>query len=349
MEMNKRPCDGSCHMAFYYWESDMQKTSRIFVAGHNGLVGSALVRKLRGQGYKNLLLCSHNELDLTVQEEVYSFFLKYQPEYVFLAAAMVGGICANDMYPAEFIYNNIQIQANVIHIAYKCSVKRLVFLGSSCVYPKYSPQPIEEKQLLAGPLEPTNESYAIAKIAGIMMCRAYNRQFGTEFISVMPTNLYGPNDNYDLEKSHVLPALIRKIHEAKINNLPTVILWGTGTPKREFLYVDDLAEACIEVANYYKINYHQPMPIEEGVINIGSGEEVTIFELALIVKNVVGYKGEIQFEKDKPDGTPRKFIDSSKIYKLGWKPRVSLFEGIKLTYEEYRLKHAKVRGGKESE
>lgn len=314
----------------------MEKDSKIFVAGHTGLVGSALVRELRRQGYENLLLYNRRKLDLLNQKETLAFFVDNKPEYVFLAAAMVGGIYANDSHPADFIYSNIQIQTNIIDSCFLSIVKKLVFLGSSCVYPKYSPQPIKEVDLFTGRLEPTNEAYAIAKIAGVMMCRAYNKQYGTNFITVMPTNLYGPNDHYDLDRSHVLPALIRKFHEAKKENRPQVTLWGTGKPLREFLYVEDLAEACILVMNNYEMDRKEPMPIDEGIINIGSGEEIKIIDLALLIKEIIGYEGKIEFDETKPDGTPRKLIDSSKIKELGWSHKVNLEEGIKLTYENFK-------------
>lgn len=304
----------------------MNKSSSIFVAGHNGLVGSALVKKLTQEGYSNLLLSTRSELNLEVQQEVDDFFTKKRPEYVFLAAAKVGGILANNNYPAEFIYSNLMIQSNIINAAYKYGVKKLLFLGSSCIYPKLAPQPLKEEYLLTGLLESTNESYAIAKIAGIKMCEAYNRQYNTNFISVMPTNLYGPNDNFDLETSHVLPAMIRKFHDAKINNSAKVCLWGTGHPKREFLHVDDLAEACL-----FLMNNNSVFP----VINIGTGEDVTIKELANLISKVIDYKGEVIWDETKPDGTPRKVLDVGIIHSLGWKHKIDLKSGIMSTYEWY--------------
>lgn len=302
----------------------MYKESKIYVAGHRGLVGSAILRKLKSEGYMNIITRTHQELDLTDQQEVYCFFEEERPEYVFLAAAKVGGILANSTYPADFIRENLLIQTNVIDAAYKYGVKKLLFLGSSCIYPKYAPQPIKEEYLLTGALESTNEPYAVAKIAGIKMCQAYNRQYGTNFISVMPTNLYGPGDNFDLETSHVLPALIRKFHEAKINNAPYVVVWGSGTPRREFLHVDDLADACLFLMNNYD---------SSEIINIGVGEDLSIAELANLIKEIVGYKGEIIYDKTKPDGTPRKLLDVTKLFNLGWKPTIHLEDGIRSTYE----------------
>lgn len=304
----------------------MEKHSKIYVAGHKGLVGSAIVRALKTQGYSKFILRSHQELDLVKQSSVFEFFEIEKPEYVFLAAAKVGGIYANNTYPADFIYINMQIECNLIHASYLYGVKKLLFLGSSCIYPKFAPQPMKEEYLLDGKLEPTNEPYAIAKIAGIKMCQAYNRQYGTNFISVMPTNLYGPNDNFDLQNSHVLPALIRKFVEAKESKLPNVIVWGTGKPRREFLYVDDLADACIFLMNNYN---------NSEIINIGVGEDISIMELANIIKEEVGYKGNIVYDSSKPDGTPRKLLDVSKINALGWKARTSLREGIRKTINWY--------------
>jgi GDP-L-fucose synthase len=353
----------------------MNKNSKIYVAGHTGLVGSAIYRKLKAEGYINLLTRSHRELDLIRQEKVQSFFESEKPEYVFLAAARVGGILANNSYPADFLYNNIMIQTNVIHSAYSSSVKKLVFLGSSCIYPRDCPQPMKEEYLLSGKLEPTNEPYAIAKIAGIKMCQSYNRQYGTCFVSIMPTNLYGPGDNFDLETSHALPALIRKFHEAKVrganllevkgrrleaggsegyrleavdrrqgngfergfaSNLkrsapPTpsgdfVTIWGTGAPRREFLYVDDLADAAIFVMNNYD---------ENGIINIGVGKDISISELAEMIKDIVGYSGGIRFDHTKPDGMPRKILDISRLESFGWRAKISLRDGIKQTYKWY--------------
>lgn len=308
----------------------MNKSSLIFIAGHGGLVGSALVRKLQANGYTNLLLKTRDELNLEVQQDVMAFFAKWRPEHVFLAAAKVGGIFANNTYPAEFIYNNLMIQTNIIHAAYKFGVKSLLFLGSSCIYPKFAPQPLKEEYLLTGELEPTNESYAIAKITGIKMCEAYNRQYGTKFISVMPTNLYGPNDNFDLETSHVLPAMICKFHEAKINAAPKILLWGTGLPRREFLHVDDLAKACLFLMNIggEKLSLNQ-------ITNVGTGEDITIKELAELISKVVGYHGEIMWDSSKPDGTSRKILDVTKIHSLGWKHEISIEQGILATYQWY--------------
>jgi GDP-L-fucose synthase len=315
----------------------MNKNAKIFVAGYRGLVGSAIVRKLRAEGYSNLLLRTSAELDLRNQAEVTDFFERERPEYVFLAAARVGGIGANSTYPAEFIYDNLMIQSNVIHNAWQTGVKRLLFLGSSCIYPKLAPQPLKEEYLLTGPLEPTNDAYAVAKIAGISMCRAYNRQYGTRYLAAMPTNLYGPGDNFDLEKSHVLPALIRKFHEAKLSGSGTVTVWGSGTPKREFLHVDDLAYACLFLMNlpedvYSSLITHHSSP---ALINIGSGEEVSIRELALLVKGVVGFEGELLFDTTKPDGTPRKLCDVSKIHSLGWRHTIGLKAGLQSVYDWY--------------
>jgi len=304
----------------------MEKSSKIFVAGHRGLVGSAIVRKLQKEGYTNLILKGREEVDLTRQEEVERFFKKERPEYVFLAAAKVGGIHANRTYPAEFIYQNLMIECNVIHSAYKYGVKKLLFLGSSCIYPRECPQPMKEEYLLSGYLEPTNEAYAVAKIAGLKLCQYYKRQYGANFISCMPTNLYGPNDNFDLNTSHVIPALIRKFHEAKINNKPYVEVWGTGKPLREFLHVDDLADACLFLMQNYD---------DEIWINVGSGEEVSIAELANMIKEIVGYKGRIVFNPDMPDGTPRKLLDISRLKSLGWEKKISLFDGLRSTYEWY--------------
>jgi GDP-L-fucose synthase len=304
----------------------MQNTSKIFVAGHNGLVGSALVRKLKEKGFNNLLLKNRGELDLTNQHAVEVFFAYEKPEYVFLAAAKVGGIYANNTYPAEFIFSNMQVQMNIINESWKYKVKKLLFLGSSCIYPKYCPQPMKEEYLLSGQLEPTNEAYAIAKIAGIVMCQSYNRQYGTNFISVMPTNLYGPNDNYHPLNSHVLPALIRRFHEAKASKAPKVTIWGTGNPTREFLYSDDLADACIFLMEKHNGN---------DIVNIGSGKEVTIRELAMTIKKAVGYDGEIDFDVTKPDGTPRKLLDCSKLHAMGWRHKIELNEGIKLAYQDF--------------
>jgi len=304
----------------------MEKSSKIFVAGHRGLVGSAIVRKLQKEGYTNLILKGREEVDLTRQEEVERFFEKERPEYVFLAAAKVGGIHANRTYPAEFIYQNLMIECNVIHSAYKYGVKKLLFLGSSCIYPRECPQPMKEEYLLSGYLESTNEAYAVAKIAGLKLCQYYKRQYGANFISCMPTNLYGPNDNFDLNTSHVIPALIRKFHEAKIQGNPYVEVWGTGKPLREFLHVDDLADACLFLMQNYD---------DEIWINVGSGEEVSIAELANMIKEIVGYRGEILFNPDMPDGTPRKLLDVSRLKGLGWEKKIKLFDGLRSTYEWY--------------
>nr|WP_304413394.1 GDP-L-fucose synthase [Methanosarcina sp. 2.H.A.1B.4] len=307
----------------------MEKGSKIYVAGHRGLVGSALKRKLESKGYTNLLFRTHKELDLTNQQAVNEFFEQEKPEYVFLAAAKVGGILANSTYPAQFIYENLMIESNIIHASYKYGVKKLLFLGSSCIYPKLAPQPLKEEYLLTGTLEETNEAYAIAKIAGIRLCKHYNQQYGANFISVMPTNLYGPNDNFDLETSHVMPALIRKFHEAKVNNKPEVVVWGTGKPLREFMHVDDMADACVYLMENYDFS-----EIGE-FVNIGVGEDVTINELVELIKEVVGFEGKIKYETSKPDGTPRKLMDVTKLNGLGWKARISLKKGIERTYEWY--------------
>ena len=355
----------------------MEKNSRIYIAGHNGLVGSALYRRLNADGYSNLIVRNHSDLDLTRQKDVEAFFQLEKPDYVFLAAAKVGGIMANNTYPAEFIYTNLAIQNNVIHAAWRIGVQRLLFLGSSCIYPRECPQPMKEDYLLTGQLEPTNEPYAVAKIAGIKMCHAYNRQYDTQFLCVMPTNLYGPNDNFDLETSHVLPALIRKFHLAKLAHQkdwegikkdeqkygtipeevkqsigfslsfsknqklpsasnPLVLLWGSGDPRREFLHVDDLADACVflnssekDVLKKFFNTNHTPL------LNIGCGEDLTIKEIASIVSEVVGYKGEVSWDQSKPDGTPQKLLDISQIKKLGWKPNIDLKNGIRRVYEWY--------------
>jgi GDP-L-fucose synthase len=311
----------------------MEKESKIYVAGYKGLVGSAIRRKLQEKGYTNLLLSDIGDFDLQQQAEVEAFFERERPEYTFLAAARVGGILANKTYPAEFIYSNLSIEVNVIHTAYKYGVKKLLFLGSSCIYPREAPQPMKEDSLLTSPLEPTNEAYAIAKIAGLKMCRYYNQQYGTNFISVMPTNLYGPNDNYNLETSHVLPALIRKFHEAKINNELFVELWGTGSPRREFMFVDDLADAVV-----FLIKNCDYKDIGE-IINIGVGKDITIKELAEMIKSIVGFEGELKWDTGKPDGTPQKLLDVSRLNALGWKARYSLKEGIHKTYEAFLKEH----------
>lgn len=305
------------------WRMSMEKNSKIYVAGHKGLVGSALVRNLEAKGYTNIIGRTFEELNLTIQADVNKFFEEEKPEYVILAAARVGGIHANNTYPAEFIYDNLMIQNNVIKAAHDHGVKKLLFLGSTCIYPKLAPQPIKEEYLLTGALEETNEAYAIAKIAGLEMCKFFKRQYGDNFISCMPTNLYGPNDNFDLKSSHVLPALIRKFHEAKVNNQSTVEVWGTGTPLREFIYVDDMADACIFLMENYDGEQH---------VNIGTGEEVSIRQLAETVKDVVGFEGDLVFNTNMPDGTPRKLTVVDKLHGLGWKHKVSLNEGIKLAY-----------------
>jgi len=309
----------------------MEKPARIYVAGHKGLVGSAIVRRLDFDGWANLILRDRAELDLTRQAEVERFFAAEQPEYVFLAAAKVGGIWANQTEPAEFITTNLQIETNVIDAAYRHGVKKLVFLGSSCIYPKLTQQPIKEEELLAGPLEPTNQWYAVAKIAGLKMCQAYRSQYGFSATSLMPTNLYGPNDHFDLATSHVLPALMRKFHEAKLSGAEEVVLWGSGRPLREFLHVDDLARACVFLAQQYD---------DSDPINVGSGDEVSIAELADIMQRVVGCSARIVFDNSKPDGTPRKLLDSSRLRSLGWRPEIPLAEGIRQTYDWYCKTHA---------
>lgn len=307
----------------------MEKNAKIYVAGHRGMVGSAIFRKLQAEGYPNLLFRSSQELDLRNQQAVADFFSGEKPDYVFLAAAKVGGIVANNTYRADFLYENLAIQNNVIHQAYLHGVKKLLFLGSSCIYPKLAPQPLKEEYLLTGLLEPTNEPYAIAKIAGIKLCDAYRDQYGCNFISVMPTNLYGYNDNYHPENSHVLPALIRKFHEAKISGATNVTVWGTGSPLREFLFADDLADACYFLMQEYN---------EAGLVNIGTGHDLSIKELALLIKEVVGFTGELVFDTSKPDGTPRKLMDVSKLHSLGWQHRIELKEGLALAYQDYLKK-----------
>ncbi len=307
----------------------MEKTAKIYIAGHRGMVGSAIFRKLQSEGYTNIITRSSDTLDLREQDAVSVFFEKEQPEYVFLAAAKVGGIVANNTFRADFLYDNLQIQNNIIYNSYKYGVKKLMFLGSSCIYPKHAPQPLKEEYLLTGTLEPTNEPYAIAKIAGIKMCEAYRAQYGCNFISVMPTNLYGINDNYHPEHSHVLPALIRRFHEAKINKAEQVEIWGTGTPLREFLFSDDLADACYFLMQNYN---------ESEFLNIGTGKDLSIIELAELVKEIIGYQGNITLNTSKPDGTPRKLMDVSKLHELGWKHKIELAEGIKLAYEDYLKK-----------
>jgi GDP-L-fucose synthase len=302
----------------------MNKSDKIFVAGHRGMVGSAIVRRLQAEGFNNLVLRTSAELDLTQQQAVADFFATEKPDYVFLAAAKVGGIVANNTYRAQFIYENLMIQNNVIHQSYLHGVKKLLFLGSSCIYPKLAPQPLKEEYLLTGLLEPTNEPYAIAKIAGIKMCDAYRAQYGCHFISAMPTNLYGPNDNYDSQNSHVLPALLRKIHTAHTEGLPEVEIWGTGTPRRELMHVDDLASACLFLMQHYD---------EEGFVNVGTGEDITITELAQLICRIAGYEGRLRYNTNQPDGTPRKLMDVSKLHALGWRHSISLTEGIRSVYQ----------------
>ncbi|MEZ4893936.1 MAG: GDP-L-fucose synthase [Saprospiraceae bacterium] len=302
----------------------MEKHAKIYVAGHTGMVGSSILRKLKAEGYQNFCLAGSGQLDLRNQTEVDEFFRREKPEFVFLAAAKVGGILANNTYRAEFLYDNLMIESNVIHSAYSHKVEKLLFLGSSCIYPKMAPQPLKEDSLLTGLLEPTNEPYAIAKIAGIKLCDAYRSQYGCRFISVMPTNLYGPNDNYHPQNSHVLPAMIRRFHEARRDKLPSVTIWGTGTPRREFMHVDDLADACLFLMKEFD---------EPGFVNIGVGEDITILELAEMVKEVVGYEGKIFTDPEKPDGTPRKLMDISKLHSLGWKAQIGLKDGIVRVYK----------------
>ncbi|WPU95623.1 GDP-L-fucose synthase [Mucilaginibacter sabulilitoris] len=308
----------------------MEKHDKIYIAGHRGMVGSAILRKLEKEGFSNFVMRTSSTLDLRDQNAVAAFFADEKPNYVFLAAAKVGGIVANNTYRAEFLYDNLQIQANVIHNSYLNSVKKLMFLGSSCIYPKMAPQPLREDYLLTGPLEETNEPYAIAKIAGIKMCDAYRAQYGCNYISVMPTNLYGYNDNYHPQNSHVLPALIRRFHEAKEKAIPLVTIWGTGSPRREFLFADDLAEACY----YLMQNYNEP-----GLVNVGTGEDVTIKDLALLVKKITNFKGDINFDSSKPDGTPRKLMDVSKLHSNGWKHTIELEEGVALAYKDFLNKY----------
>ena len=312
----------------------MKKTDKIYIAGHRGLVGSAIVRNLKKNGYANLLLRTSKDLDLTSQSDVNQFFETEKPDYIFLAAAKVGGIHANDVYPADFIRVNLQIQTNVIDAAYRSKAIKLLFLGSSCIYPKLAPQPMNENHLLTGELEPTNEWYAIAKIAGIKMCQAYKKQYGFNAISLMPTNLYGPGDNFNLKNSHVLPALIRKFHDAKINNAQEVSVWGTGTPKREFLHVDDMADASIYLMNNYE---------GETFVNVGVGEDITIKRLAEIVKRTVGFQGELKFESDKPDGTPQKLLDVTRLKEAGWQAKINLEDGVKSTYQWFLDNKGKYR------
>jgi GDP-L-fucose synthase len=308
----------------------MQKNARIYVAGHRGLVGSAIWRELERQGFTNLIGRTHAELELLDAAAVRKFYAEARPEFVFVAAARVGGILANNNHPAQFLYENLEVQNNLIHGAYEARVTKLLFLGSSCIYPKHAPQPLKEEYLLTGPLEPTNEWYAIAKIAGVKMCQAYRRQYGCNFISAMPTNMYGPNDHYDLQNSHVLPALVRKFHEAKANGAKEVVCWGSGEPRREFLYADDLGRACVFLMDNYD---------EEQFINVGFGSDVTIRELAETVQRIVGFTGEIIWDRSKPDGTPRKWMDSSRLLALGWKPQVTLEQGIALAYADFQKRN----------
>ena len=321
----------------------MNKHAKIYIAGHRGLVGGALVRNLQAAGYTNLLLRSHAELDLTNQSATAAFFATERPDYVFLAAAKVGGIHANNEYPAEFIRDNLAIQTNIIHAAYQNKVNRLLFLGSSCIYPKLAPQPMKEEYLLTGPLEPTNRPYALAKIAGIEMCWSYNRQYGTKYLAAMPTNLYGPGDNYHPDNSHVIPALLRKFHEAKVANAPTVTVWGTGTPRREFMYSEDMADACIHLMNLPDETFNTLLGSDEAatgifmppVVNIGVGEDLTIRQLAETVRDVVGYQGNIEFDSTKPDGTPRKLMNVSRLHSLGWEAKTGFRVGLAVAYQDF--------------
>jgi len=313
----------------------VEKSARIYVAGHRGLAGSAIVRRLLAAGYDNLVLRTHAELELTDGAAVERFFRAERPEYVVLAAAKVGGILANDTMPAEFIRENLAIQTHVIHEAWRAGVKRLLFLGSSCIYPRDCPQPMKEEYLLTGPLEPTNRPYAIAKIAGIEMCSAYNRQYGTQFLAVMPTNLYGPGDNFDLQTSHVLPALIRKAHEAKVRGAEALVVWGTGKPRREFLYSDDMADACVALLRLEDPRFGEAVGTYPPLVNIGSGVDLTIQELAELVARTVGFRGELRFDTSKPDGTPRKLLDISRLQRMGWRARIGTEEGVALAYREF--------------
>jgi GDP-L-fucose synthase len=325
----------------------MEKSAKIYIAGHRGLVGSALVRNLRARGYDNILTRSHAELDLTHKEATEELFAREKPDYVFLAAARVGGIYANNAYPAEFILSNLAIQTNIINAAYENQASRLIFLGSSCIYPKLAPQPLKEESLLTGPLEPTNRAYALAKIAGIEMCWSYNRQYGTKFLAAMPTNLYGPGDHYSLMDSHVIPAMIRKFHEAKLAKAPAVVVWGTGTPRREFMYNEDMADACIHLMNLPDETFNTLLGSDEArtgifmppVVNIGVGEDLTIRELAETVKDIVGYQGSIEFDTTKPDGTPRKLMDVSRLHSLGWEAKTGLREGLAMAYRDFVDNH----------
>lgn len=312
----------------------MDKKSKIYVAGHRGLVGSAIVRNLQQKGYENLILRTSSEVDLTDQTAVDRFFAAERPEYIFLAAAHVGGIHANSIYPAEFFYINSMIQNNVVHCSYRYGASKLLFLGSSCIYPKLCPQPMKEEYLLSGYLEPTNEAYALAKISGLKMCQYYNTQYGTNFISCMPTNLYGPNDNFDLANSHVLPALLRKFHQAKINGDPAVVIWGSGSPLREFMHVDDMADACVYLMERYEGQEH---------VNVGTGEELSIRDLALLIQKIVGYQGELTFDPTKPDGTPRKLLDVTKLHQLGWNHSIDLEKGVRETYNWFNENEAAIK------
>jgi GDP-L-fucose synthase len=319
----------------------MNKTLKIYVAGHRGMVGSAIVRKLQADGFNNIIVCTHAELDLTNQEAVNAFFKEERPEQVYLAAAKVGGIHANNTYPAEFIYENLMVQNNVVHAAWRQGVQKLLFLGSSCIYPRMVKQPMLESAMLTGTLEPTNEPYAIAKIAGIKLCESYNRQYGVDYRSVMPANLYGPGDNYHPENSHVIPALIRRFHEAKVINKPDVIIWGTGTPRREFLYVDDMAAASVHLMNLDKAVYDKHTSSMQSHINVGYGDDITIADLANAVREALEYSGQIKFDASKPDGTPSKLMDSTKLNSLSWKPQVDLKDGLKKAYADF-LTHADI-------
>lgn len=320
----------------------MRTDAKIYVAGHRGLAGSAIVRQLKASGFHNLITRTHAELDLVDATAVRTFFEQEKPEYVFLAAAKVGGILANDTYPANFIFENIAIQTNIIHESWRCAVKRLLFLGSSCVYPRDCPQPIKEEYLLTGPLEPTNRPYAIAKIAGIEMCSAYNRQYGTKFLAVMPTNLYGPGDNYDLQTSHVLPALIRKMHEAKERGDGEVMVWGTGAPRREFLFSDDMADACLKIIGLDEPAFNLAVSSSPPLINIGSGEDQTIRELAEVVARIVGFSGTLRFDLSRPDGTPRKMLDVTRMRAFGWRPAHGLRAGIEKAYFDFKRRDSRV-------
>ncbi|MEX2150258.1 MAG: GDP-L-fucose synthase [Steroidobacteraceae bacterium] len=323
----------------------MEKSAKIYVAGHRGLAGSALVRRLREAGYENLVLRAHKELELTDGVAVRRFFETERPHHVVLAAAKVGGILANDSMPGEFIHSNLAVQTNVIHESWRSGVKRLLFLGSSCIYPRECPQPMKEEYLLTGPLEPTNRPYALAKIAGIEMCSAYNRQYGTQYLAVMPTNMYGPGDNYDLQTSHVLPALIRKAHEAKMRGEEKLVVWGSGKPKREFLYSDDMADACVALLRLDDARFHSAIDTYPPLVNIGAGKDLTIRELAELVCGVVGFKGRLEFDASKPDGTPRKLLHTSRMERLGWRSRIPLREGIALAYGDYAQAAARAVSG----